>query len=167
MGLLDFLSKVQELANTPAEVIEKKTEEFSNKLASLQFQPVENKPKERKAVKNKSDRKENKKPPAPKRGLSIEQITEQTLVQRNNIRRNGFAEYIFIASKGCCESCAALNDKHFPISKLKPGENAPPMHEGCRCSIAAYSDRAEYEAWLDFLAAGGTTKEWEKLKKHN
>lgn len=41
-----------------------------------------------------------------------------------------------------------------------PGKNAPPMHPNCRCSIAPYEESEEYEAWLDYLAKGGTTKEW-------
>lgn len=45
-----------------------------------------------------------------------------------------------------------------------PGKNAPSMHPNCRCSIAAYEDSEEYEAWLDYLDKGGTTEEWKKLK---
>jgi len=48
-----------------------------------------------------------------------------------------------------------------------PGENAPPLHPHCRCSTAAYEDDAEYNAWLDHLANGGTTAEWNKLKIEN
>lgn len=86
-------------------------------------------------------------PPKPDR--SIEGISKQILEQRDSFRKNGFKHYIFIANSGCCEACANLNGKHFPVSKLKIGVNAPPMHEGCSCSIAAYEDRAEYEAWLN------------------
>ena len=46
-----------------------------------------------------------------------------------------------------------------------PGTNAAPMHPRCRCSVAAYEDSGEYEAWLDFLDKGGTTEEWENQKK--
>lgn len=46
-----------------------------------------------------------------------------------------------------------------------PGENASPMHPNCRCSASAYEDDAEYEAWLDYLANGGTTVSWnDRLK---
>lgn len=45
-----------------------------------------------------------------------------------------------------------------------PGKNAPPMHPNCRCSIAAYEDSEEYEAWLDYLDKGGTTEEWNKSR---
>ena len=80
---------------------------------------------------------------------SVKGAAEQTLVQRDSFLRNGFKHYTFIANRNCCEACANLNGKHFPVSELKIGINAPPMHEGCRCSIAAYEDRAEYEAWLN------------------
>ena len=97
-------------------------------------------------------------PPKPDR--SIEGISKQILAQRDSILKNGFTEYIFIANSGCCESCSKLNNKHFPVSELKIGVNAPPMHDKCRCSIAAWEDDEEYEAWLDFLSKGGTTKQW-------
>lgn len=73
----------------------------------------------------------------------------QILAQRDSFKRNGFKEYTFIANRECCSVCGELNGKHFPVSQLKIGVNAPPMHEGCRCSIAAYSDRSEYEKWLN------------------
>lgn len=71
---------------------------------------------------------------------SIEGISKQILAQRDSIKRNGFKEYEFIANSDCCEICAALNGKHFKLSALKIGVNAPPMHEECSCSICAYED---------------------------
>ena len=59
-----------------------------------------------------------------------------------------------------------LNPIHFKVAKMMPGTNAPPMHPRCRCSISAYEDSEDYEAWLDFLDKGGTTEEWNKLKKN-
>ena len=96
---------------------------------------------------------------------TIDSTKNQTLKQRDSFIRNGFEQYEFIANMGCCEKCAQLDGKHFPVKELKIGENAPPMHEGCRCSIAAYSDRREYDEWLDFISSGGTTAQWEKMKK--
>lgn len=89
----------------------------------------------------------------------------QTEAQKQSFVRNGFTEYEFVVNGGCCDICAALSGKHFKVSKMMPGENAPPMHPHCRCSTAAWEDDAEYEAWLDFLDKGGTTAEWEKFKK--
>lgn len=88
----------------------------------------------------------------------------QTEAQKQSFERNGFEEYEFIVNGGCCKVCEALKGKHFKVAKMMPGENAPPMHPHCRCSTAAYSDRAEYEEWLDFLEKGGTTEEYNKLK---
>ena len=88
----------------------------------------------------------------------------QTGAQKQAFERNGFDEYEFIVNGGCCEICEALKGKHFKVEKMMPGENAPPMHPHCRCSTAAYSDRKEYEEWLDFLEKGGTTEEFNKLK---
>ena len=97
--------------------------------------------------------------------LSIEDISKQTIKQRDSLVKNGFTKYEYIANSGCCDICAKLNGKHFAISRLKIGVNAPPMHEGCRCSIASYMSNAEYESWLKYLEKGGTTAEWEKAKK--
>jgi SPP1 gp7 family putative phage head morphogenesis protein len=89
----------------------------------------------------------------------------QTEAQKQSFERNGFEQYTFIVNGGCCDICEGLKGKIFPVAKMMPGENAPPMHPHCRCSTAAYSDRKEYDEWLDHLANGGTTEEFEKLKK--
>ena len=89
----------------------------------------------------------------------------QTEAQKQSFERNGFEEYEFIANSDCCDICKANDGKHFKVSKMMPGENAAPMHPHCRCSAAAYSDRKEYDEWLDFLEKGGTTAEWEQIKQ--
>lgn len=88
----------------------------------------------------------------------------QTEAQKQSFIRNGFEQYTFHVNGGCCPVCAALSGKHFKVDKMMPGENAPPMHPNCRCSTSAYEDSADYEAWLDYLAKGGATEEWNKLK---
>jgi len=87
----------------------------------------------------------------------------QTEAQKQSFERNGFEEYEFIANSNCCDICKANDGKHFKVSKMMPGENAAPMHPHCRCSAAAYSDREDYEAWLNYLDKGGTTAYWEQL----
>lgn len=94
----------------------------------------------------------------------------QTEAQKQSFVRNGFDFYEFIcnhnASKqGTCSICLGLNGKHFKVADMMPGTNAPPMHPNCRCSTAAWEDDEEYEAWLDFLANGGSTEEWNKRKR--
>ena len=89
----------------------------------------------------------------------------QTEAQKQSFERNGFDEYEFIANRSCCSHCQDLNGKHFKVAKMMPGENAPPLHPHCRCSVAAYSDDAEYDAWLDYLSKGGSTEEWNATGK--
>lgn len=81
----------------------------------------------------------------------------QTEAQKKSFEKNGFDEYVFIANSGCCDICQNLNEKHFKVDKMMPGENAAPIHPHCRCSVAAYMDDKEYEDWLDFLDKGGET----------
>lgn len=94
--------------------------------------------------------------------LRTELARVQTEAQKESFKRNGFSEYIFIANAGCCDACQVLNGKHFKVDKMFPGENAPPIHPNDKCSIAAYEDDAEYNAWLDYLSSGKTTAEWNK-----
>lgn len=89
----------------------------------------------------------------------------QSEAQKQSFERNGFEEYTFLALGNACPICKGLDGKHFKVVKMMPGTNAPPMHPNCRCSVAAYEDSEDYEEWLDFLDKGGTTEEWNKLKK--
>lgn len=88
----------------------------------------------------------------------------QTEAQKQSFEANGFEMYTFHTNTGCCPVCARLDGKHIKIEDMMPGKNAPPMHPHCRCSVSAYEDSEEYEQWLDFLANGGTTEEYNKLK---
>lgn len=91
----------------------------------------------------------------------------QTEAQKQSFERNGFEMYEFICNHNgnTCDICSGLDGKHFKVKDMMPGSNAPPMHPHCRCSTAAYEDSAEYEAWLDHLANGGTTEQWNKGEK--
>ena len=91
----------------------------------------------------------------------------QTEAQKQSLERNGFEYYEYIAcgKNDVCGICKGLDGKHFKVKDMMIGENAPPMHPFCHCSTAAWEDNEEYEAWMDFLDKGGTTAEWEKLKK--
>lgn len=84
----------------------------------------------------------------------------QTEAQKQSFIRNGFDEYTFHANHDCCDICSALDGKHFKVKDMMPGENAAPMHPRCKCSCSAYEDSTEYKAWIDYLANGGTTKQW-------
>ena len=74
--------------------------------------------------------------------------------------------YVFIVNGGCCPICEEVAKKNSGVYKVKmmmPGRNAPPMHPHCRCSTAAHSSRADYDAWLNYLEQGGTTAKWNTL----
>lgn len=116
-----------------------------------------------KAISDHKDVIENHAPKKPDR--TIEGISKQILKQKANFIKNGVEKYTFVANHDCCEKCAALNEKHFLVSEMKIGINAPPMHEGCKCAVAPWVDREELDALLDFISKGGTTNEWEAMKK--
>ena len=148
MGLFDlFVKKASGMLEEKTEEINQKVNDFQKKLTTDPFELLNTK---KSAPKTQSRTAKGKAAP-PKPDLSIEGISKQILLQRDSIRKNGFKEYEFITNRNCCEVCARLNGKHFPISALKIGVNAPPMHEGCSCSIAAYEDRQAYEDWLNSL----------------
>lgn len=91
----------------------------------------------------------------------------QTEAQKQSFEANGFTMYTFHANSGCCPHCQALDGQHFQVKDMMPGTNAAPLHPNCRCSVSAYEDSEEYEAWLDYLDKGGTTKEWNRRIKIN
>lgn len=105
---------------------------------------------------------------AADRLLRTELARVQTEAQKESLIRNGYAQYIYMTLAGCCPICADVESHNggvYNIKDMKVGLNAPPMHPFCRCSIAAYDDSDDYEEWLNFLEAGGTTEEYNKLKK--
>lgn len=110
----------------------------------------ENKPTEKgeEAISNHYDVIERHAAATAKPDCSIEGVSKQILAQRDSLIRNGFKRYEFLANHDCCEVCGKLHGKSFSLSKLEIGVNAPPMHEGCSCSIAAWTDRKEYEEWI-------------------
>lgn len=96
--------------------------------------------------------------------LMVTELTRvQTEAQKQSFIRNGFTQYTFLAIGTACETCRALDEKHFDINKMMPGENAPPMHPNCRCSVAAYMDSEEYEAWIEtYKEHGMSFEEWKQ-----
>ena len=62
-------------------------------------------------------------------------VQNQTAAQ--SYRDAGCTEYeILTASdRRTCSRCAAQNGKRYPFTAMQPGENAPPFHPNCRCTI--------------------------------
>lgn len=148
MGLLDWITKTQDkLISLQKRIVSASFDEFFKREKKKQ-QSATPKPKQH-----------------SKTSRPVISAADQTIAQRDSFIRNGFKEYTFIANRDCCNECGELNGKRFSVKKLQIGVNAPPMHEGCRCSISAYTDRREYEEWLNHLSKGGTTKGFEKKKR--
>ena len=70
----------------------------------------------------------------------------QSEAQKQSFERNGFEYYEYIAcGKGdVCSICKALDGRHFKVKDMMIGENAPPMHPLCHCSVAAWVNGEEY-----------------------
>lgn len=96
--------------------------------------------------------------------MTTELARVQTEAQKQSFVRNGFTQYTFLALGTACSVCRALDDKHFDVDDMMPGENAPPMHPNCRCSVAAYIDDDSYNEWLDAYKEHGMDFEtWKQL----
>ena len=97
--------------------------------------------------------------------MTTELARVQTEAKKQSFIRNGFDEYVYVAcTKGdVCPICKGLDDKHFKVDDMMPGENAPPMHPGCHCSVAAYMDDELYEEWINSYQEHGLNfEDWSK-----
>lgn len=74
---------------------------------------------------------------------------ELTTKSKNNIVENGYMYYKYIELNCDCPACKKLNGNVFPVSELEIGVNAPPMGEGCKCTIAPHMDEKEFYDWLE------------------
>lgn len=61
----------------------------------------------------------------------------QTETQRVSYEKSSYDWFEFIAESTACKDCLALDAKKFPVSTMKVGINAAPMHPYCRCGTAA------------------------------
>lgn len=91
----------------------------------------------------------------------------QTQAQAESYEANGIDEYEYVACglKDVCPLCKEMDGKTFKLKDMEIGENAPPMHPNCHCATAPYSDRKEYEKWLDGLANGEHSLRFDEWKE--
>ena len=67
--------------------------------------------------------------------------TETSYVQNQTAAKSyedaGCTEYEVLTAQDrrTCSRCAAQNGKRYPFTAMQPGENAPPFHPNCRCTI--------------------------------
>ena len=78
--------------------------------------------------------------------MRTEMTRVYTAAQHESLTEAGYDQYTFIAEPTACDVCKQLDGKHFPVEDLEDiGNHAPPIHPNCRCSVAAYMDREEFE----------------------
>ena len=112
--------------------------------------------------------------------ISTELSRVRVQASLDSFKACGFDEFQIIANPDCCKECQAINGEHFPLPKLASGENAPPMHPNCRCSIAPYEarnedsdkdfDEAAFDEWCDYMEEHEDDEDaltWEEWKKQN
>lgn len=100
--------------------------------------------------------------------MTTELARVQTEAQKQSFIRNGFDEYTYVACGGSdvCDACKALDGKHFKVEDMMPGEDAPPMHPCCHCSVAAYMDDKAYEEWLNSYREHGLNfEDWKASRE--
>ena len=105
--------------------------------------------------------------------ISTELSRVRVQASLDSFKACGFDEFQIIANPDCCKKCQAINGEHFPLPKLASGENPPPMHPNCRCSIAPYEardedsdkdfDEAAFDEWSDTYDEHGLS--WEDWKR--
>lgn len=97
--------------------------------------------------------------------MRTEMARVQIAAQEESYRANGYEQYVFLAIGTACPGCLALNEQHFNVSEMQSGENAPPMHPNCRCSTAAWMDRAETMKQIKAMSQVKSTEEYSDKKK--
>lgn len=55
----------------------------------------------------------------------------------NKYEEAGLDEYEILSAhdERTCPICSKMNGKRFKIAEMVVGENAPPFHTNCRCSV--------------------------------
>ena len=76
--------------------------------------------------------------------------------QRGALLAMGVTHYEIVASgnENMCERCAEMNGQTFPLEELVIGENAPPFHPNCGCTIVEYTQEESLSDILTKIQAG-------------
>ena len=76
-----------------------------------------------------------------------------------------FTHYQFMATldRRTCARCGEHDGEVYKLSEMNQGENAPPLHARCRCTIVAYLDVAKGErvAGRERLPENVTYRQWQ------
>lgn len=114
---------------------------------------------------------------AARRLLYTEASAVTTLAEKDCYDELGVGEYEILATldQKTSEICRSMDGKHFPVSEMRTGVNAPPFHPHCRTDTCPYFDdweqlggapmrvaRDEADKGYELVPADMTYKEWEK-----
>lgn len=74
--------------------------------------------------------------------VMTEQAYFTSLAQKDSYGELDVEEYEVVESLDgrTCEVCAEMDGKHFPVTDMRPGVNAPPFHPRCRGTTCPYFD---------------------------
>ena len=110
---------------------------------------------------------------AAKRLVFTEQAYFTSVAQKDSYGELDVEEYEFVGTLDgiTCDDCGELDGKHFPVSEMNPGVNAPPMHPYCRCTTCPYFDdeftvdeyrvgRNTQTGEVNYFPSNMTYKEW-------
>ena len=77
-----------------------------------------------------------------KRLVLTEQAYFTSLAQKDAYAELDVEEYEIVSTldNRTCGDCGEFDGKHFPMSEMSPGVNAPPFHPYCRCTTCPYFD---------------------------
>ena len=94
--------------------------------------------------------------------LADEEHRQKIKAALAGIRLSGRDMYTYLCSnsESLCETCAALDGKHFSVGDAQEGVNLPLMHPNCRCTIEGYSPSSEPSGNLDIR----DTIDWDELR---
>src|SRR5690625_607825 len=77
--------------------------------------------------------------------LRTEMARVQTDVFEDSMKKADIDKYEWVAEPDACEECADLDGKIFDLKDRRTGDTGVPKHPNCRCALAAYVDRGEWE----------------------
>lgn len=90
--------------------------------------------------------------------LAVTELAKvQSEIQKAGFERFGYEEYNFIAEPTACDICLETQANNpYKVSTMRSGLNMAPIHPNCRCSVAAFMDRAKTEKLVGVEASKAT-----------
>lgn len=90
--------------------------------------------------------------------LAVTELAKvQSEIQKAGFERFGYEEYNFIAEPSACDVCLETQANNpYKVSTMRSGLNMAPIHPNCRCSVAAFMDRAKTEKLVGVEASKAT-----------